>query len=196
MAARHRSRGHRDADGRGAPAQRGRQAPSRHRARSVRAARVGMEGAVGRHDFASGTTTRQLGRLVARSLHDGRRPLARRHRSVCEPLPGRAHLPRQAPRQLGSGASHRALRFGSAHRRRRARLAVALSLSLGRRIRSSRRRNDAPRDDAGRHGRRRASGRRTIQGAQSANRFVCRSRIGLFRSSRTNTSIPRSVPDA
>ena len=52
--------------------------PAGPRPRSVRRARVGMEGAIRRHDLAPDAAARQLGRLVARSLHDGRGPVARR----------------------------------------------------------------------------------------------------------------------
>ncbi len=90
-------------------------------ARGVRAPRLGMEGAVGLHHHAPDAPPRRLVRLVARVLHDGRRALARRHRSVRAPVRRGAHLPRQAPRELGPGAAHRGIGSrGRVARRRRA----------------------------------------------------------------------------
>ena len=111
VATRHRPRGHRDADGRRAPAER-RSARSRQdtRPRSLRRARLGMEGRIRRHDLAPDAPARQFGRLVARPLHDGRGPLRGSARSVRAPARGRPDLSRPAARELGSGAAHRALR--------------------------------------------------------------------------------------
>ena len=69
-----------------------------------------MEGAVGLDDHAPDAPPRRLVRLVARALHDGRRPLARGHRGLRAPARAGPHLPRQAPRQLGPGAADRGLR--------------------------------------------------------------------------------------
>ena len=44
----------------------------------VHRARVGMEGAVGRHDHPPAQAARRIVRLVARALHDGRGTLRRR----------------------------------------------------------------------------------------------------------------------
>ena len=68
VAARHRSRRHRDADGRRAAAERRRQAPPRSRPRGVRRARVAMEGAVRRHDLcgrSGASAIRSTGRATA-----------------------------------------------------------------------------------------------------------------------------------
>ena len=46
---------------------------------TIRRARLGVEGAVRRHDHAPDAPARRLGRLVARPLHDGRGPVARGH---------------------------------------------------------------------------------------------------------------------
>ena len=73
--------------------------------RSVRRARVGVEGGVGLDDHAPDAPARRLGRLVARALHDGRRPVGRGARDVRAPVRRRPHLSRQAARQLGSRSS-------------------------------------------------------------------------------------------
>src|SRR6266566_3397812 len=52
------------------------------------------------------TQLRRLGRLAARALHDGCRPLRRGAPGFCPALPRRVDLPRQAPRQLGSRHAH------------------------------------------------------------------------------------------
>ena len=49
---------------------------------------------------------RRVRRLVARALHDGRRPVRRGARDVRPAARGRPHLSRQAPRQLGPEARH------------------------------------------------------------------------------------------
>ena len=129
LATRHGSRGYRDTDGRRAPIECRGPASTRHGPRSVRQTRVGMEGAIRRHDFASGTPPGQFRRLVARPLHDGRRTVACRDRSVRAPARGRAHLSRPAAGELGSGAAHRAVRSrGDVGGRTRLALASALSV--------------------------------------------------------------------
>ena len=87
---------------------------ARSRARGIRRARVAMEGTVRRHDPAAGAAPRQFRRLVARPLHDGRRPVGRRHRRVRALVRGRTDLSRQASGQLGSGAAHGAVGSRSA----------------------------------------------------------------------------------
>ena len=67
----------------------------------VRRARVGVEGGVGIGDHAPDAPPGRVGRLVARALHDGRGSVGGRARDVRAPARGRAHLSRQAPRQLG-----------------------------------------------------------------------------------------------
>ena len=115
LAARHRSRRHRH-PGRGRAAIDG--APGarqpRNGARSVHQARVGMEGGIRRRDHRPTKAARRLVRLVARALHHGRRPVARRGESVRRALSRRPHLQGQAAGQLGPEAQDRDLRSGSA----------------------------------------------------------------------------------
>ena len=58
----------------------------RPRPRGVRGARLGVEGAIRRHHQEADDPPRRQLRLDARALHPGRRPLARRPRSLRAPL--------------------------------------------------------------------------------------------------------------
>ena len=158
VAAGHRSCRHRHADGRRAAAQRRGQAAHRPQPRAVRRAGVGVEAAVRRQHRRAAAPARRLGRLVARPLHDGSRAVARGHGSVRAAARGRPHLPGPAPRQLGSGAAHGAVRPRGAERGGD-RLALVPALSVERRQRRAHRRDHASRDHDRRRRRRRAPGR-------------------------------------
>ena len=196
VAAGHRPRRHRHADGGRAAAQRRGQEAHRPRARGIRRARVAMEGAVRRHDRAADAPPRRLGRLVARALHDGRGPVARGHRGVRAPARGGPDLPRQAPGELGSGAAHRAVRPRGAVRGRGRVSLWHLRYPLERRQRPPRRRDHAAGDDARRHRRGRAPGRRALPAPDRQAASACRSPTARSRSSPTTTSIRRSAPAA
>ena len=145
---------------------------SRSRARTVRAARLGVERGIRRCDHQPDAAPGRLGRLVARALHDGRGPVGRSPRHVRAASRRRAHLSRQAPRQLGPEARHGGVRSRS-RQRGIAGKDLGDSLSAGRWFRRARRRDDATRDDAGRYGSRRESGRRALsrvrrQGSRAA----------------------------
>ena len=163
--------------------------------REVRRARLGLEGAVGLDDHAPDAPPRRLVRLVARILHDGRGALARRHRGLRAPARGRPHLPRQAPRELGSGAAHRRLRpRGRVARGERLALAPALPARGRHRPRSS----SPPRVP-----RRcwatppwRCTRGPSATATSSASRCACRSPTGSSRSSPTSTSTGSSAPAA
>ena len=164
VAGRHRPRGHRHADRRRAAAEGGGQVAPRPRTRGVRRARLGVEGGVRLRDHAADAPPRHVGRLVARAVHDGRRPVGRRAGDVRPPVRGRPHLPRQAARQLGPQARHR--RVGPRGRQRGgAGQALADPVSPRRRQRERGRRHDAAGDDAGRRRGRGESGRRALRGA-------------------------------
>ncbi len=123
---------------------------------------MAVERALRQYDRAANAPARHVGGLVARALHARSWPVARRARGVRAPPRRRVDLPRQAPRELGPGAAHGALRSRSGQQRR-ARQALAPALSRGRRARPvSGRGHHAARDDAGRHRRRRAPARRTL----------------------------------
>jgi hypothetical protein len=105
----HRSCRHRHADGGRAAAEcRGTVEAHRPGPRSLRETRVGMEGAVRRHDQQQ---LRRLGASVDWSRDASRwtSSCRRGHRSVRAAARRRTHLSRQAPGQLGSGAAHRAV---------------------------------------------------------------------------------------
>src|SRR4026209_1604111 len=104
------SAGRRASDGGRASAQPAGRAPRRARARGVRRARVALERRIRRNDRTPDAQARRIGRLVARPLHDGRRPLRRSRRSVRPAVPGRPDLPRPAARQLGPCPAYGALR--------------------------------------------------------------------------------------
>ena len=81
VAARHGPRRHRDPGARREAPRRDRgQVPARHRPRGVRRAGVGVEGRIRRQDPRPDAAPRSRCRLVARALHDGRRPLDSRCR--------------------------------------------------------------------------------------------------------------------
>ncbi len=165
MAARQRSRGHRDADRRRESAQGRRNVAARPRAREVRRARLGVEGGVRLDDHEPDATARHVGRLVARALHDGRGAVRSGTRHVRAAVRRQPHLPRQAPRQLGSDARHG--RVGPRGRQRRgAGKALGAALSVRRWDGLGRRRDDPSRNDAGRRRGRRESRRRSLPRAR------------------------------
>ena len=129
---------------------------------------------------SGGTIINQLSRLGAslrlepRALHDGRGPVARPCRKVFVDLYNDgADLQGQAAGQLGPGVPDRA---SPTSRSRRARSRASLwhfkYPLAGRRRAIHRRRHHAAGDDAGRHGRRGASRRRALQGADRQARCV------------------------
>ena len=76
-------------------------------------ARLGMEGGIGRRHLAAAAAAGRVLRLVARALHHGRGPVARRAQGLRAALQGRADLQGQAPGELGPEAADRHLRSGS-----------------------------------------------------------------------------------
>ena len=149
-------RRHRDPDGGGARAARHRQQePARPRPRGLRGARLGLAPAHRRQDLRAAQAARLLARLGARHLHDGSALLGGGDRGVRSPLRGGAHLPGAAPHQLVPQRPDGALGPGGRLRRGDPGGAVRVRLSAGRRLGRGGGGDDAPRDDAGRHGDRR-----------------------------------------
>ena len=150
VAAGDRPRGHRDADGRRAPAREGWGPAARSRPREVHRARVGVAPRIRRHDPRPAAPARLLARLEPPALHDGRGSLARRAARVRAALPGRPDLPRPVRRELVP-----ALRDGRVRSRGRVprdgRRDLQDPLRRGRRRGRSGRRHDAPGDHARRH---------------------------------------------
>ena len=144
---RHRPRGHRDAERRGAHARAHEPDTRGARARGVRAARLELARGVGRDDHRSVQAARLLAGLRARALHDGSRVRARRGRSVRRAAQARLPLPRQPDDQLVHGLRHGDLRSrGRAPRGRRHDVLRGLP---ARRRRPRDRRDRAPGDAAG-----------------------------------------------
>ena len=159
---RHRPRRHRHAERRREGAPQGGQAPPGPRPRGLRRARLGVEEAVRRHDREAAPRPRLLLRLVARALHDGRGPLARRRRGLHGDVREGPRLPRQLHRELVPALRHRPR---GRRDRARAQPRPPLVRALPRRRLRPRRegrglpglhhgRHDPPRDPPGRHGRR------------------------------------------
>ena len=120
VAAGHRPRRHRHADRRRARSSDAQaESRARPRPRRLRRARVGVEAAVRRHHHAADAPPGRVGRLVARALHDGRRPVRSGRRNLRAPVRRRPDLPRQAAGELGPGAEDGGLRPRSRERRRR-----------------------------------------------------------------------------
>ncbi len=111
---------------------------SRARARRVRRKGLGMESRIRRPHLRTDAPHGLVARLEPRTLHDGRRILARRARSVRAPLRRRSDLSRSPARQLGSGTENRDLRPRS-RKHRRTRQPLALPLSAVRRRANGRR---------------------------------------------------------
>ena len=84
--------------------------PARAWPRGVPEARLGLEGAFGRHHRQPAQAAGRVLRLEPRALHHGRGAVARRHQGVRRALPGRPDLQGQAPCQLGPEAANRDLR--------------------------------------------------------------------------------------
>ncbi len=101
--------------------------------RGLHRPRLGMETAIRRRDHRSDATARRIRRLVPRVLHHGRRPLARRQRSLRPPVRAGPHLPRRLHRQLGPRHPDRRLRPRSRPRRAH-RQALPPPLSARRRL--------------------------------------------------------------
>ena len=102
LAAGHRPRRHRDADGRRAADDGAAGAgPAHHRAREVRREGVGLEGRERLDHHQSAEAPRRLVRLEPRALHHGRGPVEGRREGVRLALRGGPDLQGQAPRQLG-----------------------------------------------------------------------------------------------
>ena len=117
------SRRHRHPGRRRTEAPRGGRRTPRPRSRGVRRAGLGLEGAVRRRDRRADQADGRLARLDARTVHDGRGPLACGARRVRAAVRGRPDLPRRAARELVPDRPHRPERLrGRARRgRRRAR---------------------------------------------------------------------------
>ena len=145
----------------------GRQAPGQrdhHRPRRLRREGLGVEGGIRRHHHAPAAPARRLARLAARALHHGRGPLARRAQGLRRSPQAGPDLSRQAAGELGPQAADGDLRSrGAEPRGEGPSLAHPLS-DRGRARSPHRHRHHAAGDDAGRHRRRRASGRRALQG--------------------------------
>ena len=152
-------------------------------ARTTSAARRSSSASGSGRSESGGTISRQMRRLGASvdwsrdrfTMDEGLSRGGRR--SVRAPVRGGPDLPRQAARELGPGAAHRAVRPRSGRGARR-RQPLAPALSARGRQRPRGRRDDASGDDARRHGRRRASGRRALPAPRSASRSGCRSPTG------------------
>ena len=169
VAARHRSRRHRDPDGgRAAIDGAAGAGPPRHGPRQIPRTGLAMEGRERRRHRQSAEAARRLLRLVARTLHDGRGPVARGRESVRRTAPRRADLQGQAAGELGSETADRDFRSRSAADRGQGQPVVsALSarrqdLQSGRSLDLHRRRHHAAGDHARRHRGRGASGRRAL----------------------------------
>ena len=198
VAARHRPCRHRDPDGgRAAVDGAAGAGPARHRPRQIPRTRLAMEGRERRHHRQPVEAARRLLRLVARALHDGRRPVARGREGVRRAAPRRPDLQGQAAGQLGPEAADRDLRSrGAADRGQGQPLVSALSdrgqdFQPRRSLDVCRRGDDAAGDDARRHRRRGASGQRADRASDRPARRSCRWSAAASRSSATTTPIPR-----
>src|SRR5207245_2590269 len=80
------------------------------RARRIRAARLGMEGAQRRHDQEADDSARRLVRLVARKVYARSAALSRRSGSFSAAVPPRADLSRPLHRELVPALPDRAER--------------------------------------------------------------------------------------
>ena len=100
LAAGHGPCGNRHAGGRRARTGQGRPEARRDRPRGVRAARLGVEGALRRQHQAADDPPGRLVRLVARTIHAGSAAVPRGARSFPAPLPRGADLSRPLHRQL------------------------------------------------------------------------------------------------
>ena len=161
LAARHGSRGNRDAIRRGTPTGEGENPASGPWTRGIRAPRVEVEGGERRRHQGADDPPGSVVRLDAREIHSRARALSCGAGSVSAPLPRRTDLPRAIHGELVPALPNRDQRPGSgAHRA--AGEAVAHSLSdCGRDDRSqqvSGGGHHAARNDARRHRRRGASG--------------------------------------
>ncbi len=154
LASRHRSRGHRHADAGGTETWPGRSRSPQNRPRGVRAPRLGVEGAIRRHDQAADDSHRSELRLVARALYARPRPLARRPRGLRPSLRKGPDLPRRVHGELVPALPHRAVGPRGAARPG-ARQFMAHPLSGEGRCALPRRGDDAAGDHARRHRRRR-----------------------------------------
>ena len=93
-----------------------RQDAPRPRPREVHRARLGMERGIRLDDHEPDAPPRRVGRLVARTLHDGRRPVRRGAPRIRRVVSRGPDLSRQAARELGSGAEDRGVRPRSQQR--------------------------------------------------------------------------------
>ena len=162
VAGRHRSRRHRDADRRREPVEGRRQVAAGPRPGKVHRKSVGVETGVRIDDHQPDAAARRVVRLVARALHDGRRPVERGDRDLCAALRGWPDLPRQATGQLGPEARHRGLR-SRGRERGSDRQALGDPLPARRRLGSADGGDDASGDDAGRRRGRGQSGRHALR---------------------------------
>ena len=177
----------------------GEEDPPRPRPRGTREAHLGVEGQVrGPHPRPA---SRRLGcslRLAAHALHARRPMCAGRARDVLPHVPRRLHLPRQTARELGHAPANLRGRRRDLHRRHQGRLldvqvpgatgaARATFISL---------QHDAPRNDARRHRRLRASDRRALQAPHRQEGDCSRSPAARSRSSPTACSPTRNSAPA
>ena len=132
---------------------------------------------------------KQLRRLGAtcdwerRALHHGRGPVAGRAARLRPALQGRPDLPRQAAGQLGSRNFIPRFRTSEVEQREIDGHLWHLRYPVeGEEGRHHRRGDDAARDHAGRHRRRRASGGRALPGPGRSNTRSCRWSAGACRS--------------
>jgi hypothetical protein len=150
----YRPRGDRDTDRRGAPARRARDFTPRSRPREIHRKSLGVEEVLRRHHHAPDAPPRHLARLVARTLHDGRRSVQVRERNIRAPVQRRPDLSRKTAGKLGSQTPHRRIRSrGGAGGRRRLHVAHPLSADRKRQhawIDAPQRRHYPSRDHAGR----------------------------------------------
>ena len=191
VAAGYGPRRHRHPDGGRAPARSGGRRAPRPGTRGVRRTRLEMEGRIGRRHHPATARPGRLVRLVARTLHHGRRPVGGGAQGLRRPLQGGPDLSGQAPRQLGPEAAYRNLGPGGRAARGQGHLVVLQVPGRGHGGRVPKRGHDPARDHARRHRRRRPPRRSPATPTWSAGPASCPSSAGPCRSSPTPTPTPR-----
>src|SRR2546425_394994 len=177
VAARHGPCRNRHAERRRAVAGRGGEEPRRRGARGVRRTGVGVRARDGQRDPGAAQGDRLLRRLEPHPLHLRPRILPGGARGVRAPVGGGTDLPRTPGNPLVPALPHRRVGRGGRVRRRDGD-ALLHPLSRGGRTEAvPHGRDHAPRDDAGRHGGRRASTRPAARPLRGLDRFEAREKI-------------------